>query len=150
MGTLKNRLDQEDVKASFIKDCSQMIDKEVGSKKGSMGMVIKISFKAFKALKKGIVEDAVRVLFDDFVSVFDRYYDEFAGSEKGADNSFKPWLIQKDTQLAEHLLEITDKIMNSSDKNTIRGIYNKLRKTAQRHVVAAVPNIADLILQYVS
>ena len=79
MGAVKDKLLDTGVRPNVIADCVGVVDGEVASKKGMTGLVIKGGYKAFKALKPGIVEEAVNHLLDDFVAIVDRHYDEYLG-----------------------------------------------------------------------
>ena len=142
MGALKDKLLEPAVRPVVITDCAQLVDSEVASKSGISGAIVKTGYKAFKAVKPTIVKDAVEHLLDDFVSVLDRYYDEFKSA--GA-TSFESWVKPKDTKLADDLLKITDDIMNRSNKTAIKKIYGGLRKIAEKNVAQAVPGISRLV-----
>lgn len=145
MGALKDKLLETDVRPKVVADCVVLVDKEVASKKGISGAIIKTGYKAFKAIKPTIVKEAVEHLLDDFVGVLDGHWAEFAESG-GA--SFETFALARDTRIADDLLGITDAIINKSDKSALKKIYQGLRKVAERNVAQAVPAVARLIEKY--
>ena len=148
MGTLKDTLMAEDNRPTVVKDCADLVDAEVAAKKGVTGMMIKGGYKAFKAIKPGIVTKAVEHLLDDFTVVLDRYYDNYMVDEPEKTTGFDAWARKRDSQLADDLLKVTDDIMDRSDKKAMVKIYRGLRGTAQRNVAEAVPAVGRLVIKH--
>lgn len=80
-------------------------------------------------------------LLDDFLDALDPIYQEAVSSGK------KPgdYLKSRSGQVADSLLSITDRRAEKAQRAAIRGMYDKLRPTAKKHVEAAAPRLADLL-----
>ena len=145
MGALKEKLLEPDLRPRLIADCATLVDNEVASKKGIGGMLIKTGYKAFNALKPGIVKDAVDYLLDDFVDKLDGQYDKF---QESGESSFEGWAVPRNNEIADDLLGVTDAIIERSRKGALKKIYNGMRKVAERNVAQAVPAVGRLIDKY--
>ena len=77
MGVLKDNILSDADRPSVIKDCVQLVDAEVAAKKGVSGMMIKSSYKMFKAIKPTIVENAVETLLPAFAEKLDIQYEKY-------------------------------------------------------------------------
>ncbi|MBN2343354.1 MAG: hypothetical protein JXX29_20785 [Deltaproteobacteria bacterium] len=148
MGTLKDTILSDANKPTVIKDCALLVDAEVASKKGMTGMMIKSSYKMFKAIKPTIVEQAVGVLLDDFAQKLDEQYDAYLSAVPDKSQAFDQWATARDKEIADQLLGVTDNIINRSDKNAIKKIYSGLRGIAEKNVAAAVPAVGKLVMKY--
>ena len=149
MGVLKDYLSQPDKRPQIISDCAKLVDGEVAAKSGVTGLMIKGGYKAFKAIKPTMVENAVDHLLDDFAVVLDRHYETYLGADPGRRVPFDAWAKNRDAVIADDLLKVTDGIMERSNKVAIRKIYMGLRKVAQRNVAEAVPAVGRLAIKYV-
>lgn len=145
MGILIETLLSEANRPGVVVDCALLVDNEVGAKKGMTGMVIKGGYKAFKAIKPSIVENAVNLLLDDFAKILDRHYDQYLESNPDKKMSFSAWASQRNAKMADDLLVVTDDMMDRSNKNALKKIYKGLRKIAQRNVADAIPAVGKLI-----
>ena len=149
MGILKEKLMDSQNRPKVVADCVSLVDSEVASKSGVTGMMIKGGYKAFKAVKPTMVQEAIEHLYEDFLDVLDRHYEEYRTS--GASGTpFDKWATSRDTRIANDLLRITDDIMNRSSKAVIRKIYMGLRTVAERNVAQAVPGIGRMVARRVS
>lgn len=148
MGILKDTLLAEEKRPTVVKDCATLVDAEVAAKRGVTGMMIKGGYKAFKAIKPGIVTKAVEHLLDDFAVVLDRYYDNYLKDEPEKKTGFDVWGKRRDVKMADDLLKVTDDIMDRSDKKAMVKIYRGLRGTAQKNVAEAVPAIGRLVMKH--
>ncbi len=148
MGIVKDNILAEKNRPTVIKDCAQLVDQEVASKKGIAGMIIKTGYKAFKAIKPSIVETAVDVLLDDFAVKLDEHYEQYLKDVPDKGRSFEQWAKLKEQDIADTLLNITDDMMEKSKKQAIKKVYSGLRSVAKKNVVQAVPKISTLVVKY--
>ncbi len=148
MPILKDTLLAENTRPTVVTDCSDLVDQEVANKKGVSGIMIKGGYKAFKAVKPGIVTKAVEHLLNDFTVILDKYYENYTVDHPEKSPGFDVWAKKRDSQLADDLLKVTDDIMDRSDKKAIKKIYGGLRKTAQRNVAEAIPAIGRLVMKH--
>ena len=105
MTTLSEKLLNDDDRPSVIDDCVALIDAEVASKKGIGGLAIKTAFKTVKAVKPGVIPDAVNFLLDDFVEKLEPFYGQFTQSDE---SDLTSYIVRHADQVADSLLGITD------------------------------------------
>ncbi|MFO8073135.1 MAG: hypothetical protein R6V85_14785 [Polyangia bacterium] len=145
MGALLEIISSEEKRPQLVDDCVSLVDSEVESKKGLSGKMVKMGYKAFVSIKPGIVKRAVDFLLDDFAGVLDGYHEEYLGEQPERKTPFSTWVLSREKRIAEDLLEITDGIIDQSDKKVIKKIYSGLRGVAAKHVAEAVPNVGRLV-----
>jgi hypothetical protein len=150
MGILKDKLAVAEQRPQIISDCAKLVDAEVAAKTGVTGLMVKGGYRAFKAIKPTIVDNAVDHLLDDFAVVLDKHYETYLAADPGKRVPFDAWAKNRDAAIADDLLKVTDGIMDRSNKAAIRKIYQGLRKTAQRNVAEAVPAIGRLAMKHVA
>jgi hypothetical protein len=100
-------------------------------------------YKMLKAFKPGAVPNTVDALFDDFIEALDKFHSDFDGA-----GSFGGYLKTRDSEVAEALVQVTDRRAEKTKHNSLRKGYKKLRGSAKRNVQEAVPGLADLIDRY--
>lgn len=141
MPHLKELAQDSAKRSQVVDDACRVLDLEVADKSGLSGMAIKAGYKLVQGVKPGFVRQAVDDLLDDFLDALDPIYQEAVSSGK------KPgdYLKSRSGQVADSLLSITDRRAEKAQRATIRGMYDKLRPTAKKHVEAAAPRLADLL-----
>lgn len=144
MPHLKELAQDSAKRSQVIDDACRVLDLEVADKSGLSGMAIKAGYKLVQGVKPGFVRQAVDDLLDDFLDALDPIYQEAVSSGK------KPgdYLKGRSGQVADSLLSITDRRAEKAQRATIRGMYDKLRPTAKKHVEAAAPRLADLLQKH--
>jgi hypothetical protein len=145
MKYLKDALLTETIRPKVVSDCTVLLDEEVDSKSGFSGFAIKSGYKIVKAMKKGMVPGLVNWLLDDFVRNMEPMYEAFKKEQGG---TFVDYMTSRQTEVAEALLQVTDKRADTSKNKTMAGLYRKLRPSAQKHVEQAVPRLARMMLKY--
>ncbi len=143
MGKVLDRLLEENMRQAVLADCVALVDSEVAAKKGASGLVIKAGYKAFRAVRPGIVTEAMTVLLPHFAEVLDRLYGEWEADAPG--QGFSQWLAARSGQVAEDLLTITDRMVEKTDRRAVTGTYNRLRGMARKNVEQAVPAVGILV-----
>ncbi|MEW5735847.1 MAG: hypothetical protein AB1921_13395 [Thermodesulfobacteriota bacterium] len=146
MGSLSNIMLDTEIRGKVVADCAELVDGQVAAKKGASGLLIKAGYKAFKAVKPGMLPGTVDHFLNDFVAVLDKHWDAYA--EAGKKGSFSDYLKTRADGVAEDLLSITDRAASSSEKGGLRKTYEGLRKIGKPHVAAAVPALAALVERY--
>lgn len=146
MKSLKDILADEGSFGAIVADCVQLIDDEVASKGGLSGVAVKAGYKVVQGAKPGFVENVVRSLLPDFASVLDPICAEAAGKGQGVSAYFSG----QTERVADALLSVTDGKAAGSSNAAVKGAYGKLRGSAKKNVVAAVPGLASIIERHVS
>ena len=142
MATLTDILLSDDARPTVEADCSALIEREVSSKRGASGFVIKAGFKTVKAFKRNIVPDAVHHLLPDFVTQMEPFYAEHLAAGGGDIQLYAAGNAQR---IAEALLSITDGRADGSKHKTLVKAYKKLRPKGLESVVAAMPAIGAML-----
>ena len=144
MGVLMRTLADPARRPLVIADASAVIDSEVASKSGLRGMGLKAGYKAFKAIRPGIVPLALERLLPHFAPSIDPLWEEAVAS-----GNPKKWFADHDAQVADALLAVTDGMAKRAQNAVMIRIYNGLRGQARDHVLAGVPRIPELIARHV-
>lgn len=145
MGTLLSHLPLPEKRAEIVSACRDLLESEVSRKGGLGGFAVKAGYGALKAIKPGVVVEAIDGLLDDFLAALEEFHSAHAASAQG---SFGGRLKQDAARVAEALLRVTDRRAEQSKHGSLRGLYRKLRPSALRHVQEAVPGLADLVDRY--
>jgi len=138
-----DKLPLPDKRKEIVDACAGLLDVEVGKKKGIGGLAVKAAYKMLKAFKPGAVNNTVDALFDDFIEALDKFHSDYDGS-----GSFGGYLKTRDSEVAEALVQVTDRRAQNTKHNSLKKGYHKLRGSAKRNVQEAVPGLADLIDRY--
>ena len=136
--TLETLLKDPERRASIVADGVLLVDQEVSKKKGIRGAALKAGYRAFRAIRPGIVAEAMNALLPAFAPALDphitragsnvgRYFDDHAGD------------------VADSLLAVTDRRAERAKHRLMKRIYRSLRAVARPHVVAAMPGLAEVI-----
>lgn len=143
MSALRTRLEQSD-RETVIQDCVHLIDDEVAAKGGLSGVALKGGYSVVKKLKDGrMIDIAVDKLLDEFADAMSPVYEEFL-ADKNA-NKFEAYVSKYSTRAANALLSITDGKAARAESKVIKSTYNKLRGSAEKHVIDALPGVGRLI-----
>jgi hypothetical protein len=128
-----------------VDDGVAVIEAEVADKGGLTGMAIKAAFGVVSRVKPGFVGGTLNHLLDDFARQVDPFWIDCQA--KGADA--RTFFVQNGPKIADALLSITDGRARGAS-GPVRTTYDRLRPEAQKHVVAAMPRLGDLIRKHAS
>jgi hypothetical protein len=140
MTTLRDKITAPDVHPQVIAASVELIEAEVASKRGLSGTAVKVGYKAVKALKPGLINDAVEKLLPDFATALEPMY-----AASGGGSAFEDYLVAHPTEAADALLSVTDAKAEGAKNKTIKKTYERLRGSAKGHVEAAIPNLAQTL-----
>ncbi|MCA9669273.1 MAG: hypothetical protein KC503_26940 [Myxococcales bacterium] len=143
MKDLRKLAEDPDKRQVVVKDCVDLIDAEVKSKRGFSAVAVKTAYGLVKALKPNMMTNAVDSLFDDFAATLQSYYTSY--SEAGAQGAFSGYLSARAADVAEALLQVTDQRANGSSNKTAVKAYKRLRPKGKVHVEQAVPNLGKIV-----
>ena len=140
---LSEQLNDPQIHAKIAEDCTTLMDEQVSDKKGLGGMAIKAAYGVLKGIGPSYITRAILNLLPKAIVAIDPLWAE--GIVSGDPVSH---LSQHKAKAADILLGVTDhKIANAQNKVVI-ATYNKLRKSVQGDVEAAVPEFAKIISRY--
>jgi len=139
--TLVERLGKEPNSPLVITDCVALIDAQVKSK----GMMLKAAYATIKALKKKMVPEVVDALLDDWLGKLQPHYDKWQANKA---TTFSDYVIARSEDVAEDLLSVTDERAKNTSHTTAKKLYNRLRDSAKRNVVEAIPELSRTLEKY--
>lgn len=146
MTTLKDIV-TSDQRPAIVRDAVGLVDSEVASKSGISGMAIKAGYKAVKAIKPTLIQEAVDNLLDKFVDKLEPFYASW--NDGGRAGSLENYLVSRRSEVANALLSVTDERAKNVDNKTIRKTYEKLRPQGEKNVEAAIPGLGRVLDKYV-
>lgn len=138
--TLSESLNDGQNREAVIDDCVNLVESEVDKKKGLGGMVIKTGYKTVKGIKPGFIRKVVSELLGPWSEALEPHWQR--ARESGAIGGY---FAGHTSEIAEALLGVTDEKSKSAKSSTVRGVYDKLRPTAKKHVEEAVPGLGSLL-----
>lgn len=123
-----------------VADCTRLIDQQVSAKGGLGGLALKAAYGVVKGVGASYIPSALGRLLPEVCKALDPLWQ--AGVAAGDPAAH---LSQNAAQAADCLLGVTDARMAKSDNGAVKGAYNKLRKSVQGDVEAAVPALAAIL-----
>jgi hypothetical protein len=140
---LVDHLGKDPQRPHVIEDCCELIDAQVKQK----GFLIKGAYSTIKAIKKRFIPEVVDALLDDWLTKLQPHYDKWDASRP---SSFADYIIARSDDVAEDLLKVTDERAEKTTHNTAKKMYARMRDSAKRNVVEAIPDLAKLIEKHVA
>jgi hypothetical protein len=145
MASLSEVLADPSKRKRVVDDGVAMIEAEVSDKSGLSGIAIKTAFAMVQKVKPGFVGGTLNHLLDDFAKKVDPFWLDCQAQKADPRGFFG----KNGASVADALLSITDgRARNAS--GPIRNTYDKLRPEASKHVVSAMPRLADLLRKHAS
>lgn len=148
MASLRDKITAPDVHPDVIKASVALIEQEVASKRGFSGAAVKTGYKVVKALKPGLIPDAVTKLLPDFAEALQPMYERSGAADGSGGDKFADYLVAHQAEAADALLSVTDAKAEAAKNKTIRKTYDRLRGSAKGHVEAAIPNLAKTLAPF--
>ena len=130
---------------ALLRDCVQLLEREVGKKKGLAGLAVKTSFGVVKQFKPDVLDEAFTRLLPKFIEKLEPFHQHFQNEGQG---DFSTFLRSKASEVSNALLSVTDQRATESQITVLKKAYEKLRPAAQQHVKDAVPALANLVDKY--
>jgi hypothetical protein len=147
MTNLVESLGGEPTRQKVVEECVALIDNQVKSKGGVGGMAVRASYATIKAVKKRFVPEVVDGLLDDWLGKLQPHYDTWSSGSAG---SFSEFLIARSDDVAEDLLAVTDARAEKTSHTTAKKMYGRMRGSAKRNVVEAIPELSRLIERHLA
>jgi hypothetical protein len=135
---LVDTLGREPVRPKVIEETVGLIDSQVKTK----GFLIKGAYSTIKTIKKGFVSETVDALLDDWLGRLQPHYDKW---ETAKTSTFADYVIARSDDVAEDLLKVTDERAAKTSHTTAKKMYGRMRDSAKRNVVEAIPDLARLL-----
>jgi len=136
--TLVEQLGKDPQRPAVIEECVGLIDAQVKQK----GFLLKGAYSTIKAIKKRFVPEVVDALLDDWLGKIQPHYEKW---ETTKPSSFSDYLIARSDDVAEDLLKVTDERAENTSHTTAKKMYLRMRDSAKKNVVEAIPDLARLL-----
>ena len=143
--TLQQILLAPENQPNVIADCLKLIQQEVSAKSGVSGTAVKLAYKTANTFASGYIQSTVESMLPDMVTALEPFWADF-GMSGAAD--FGDYLVKRGDEVAEALLAVTDEQAKVSQRPTILKAYGAVRGGAPKHIVAALPNLGELVQKY--
>lgn len=141
MNTLEELLESTERRDALAADCAQLVHSRLRKTQGLSGRAMRAAFNMADRARPGVAHWAAARLLPDFVRALAPLYQR--SRDAGA-----PWgdyLTRHGPEAADRLLGITDRRMATIRNPVLRSTYTRLRKQANHHVEAALPEFAALL-----
>ena len=138
MSSLVERFSQEPARTQVVSECVELIDNTVKQK----GFVMKGAYATVKTLKKRFVPEVVDSLLNEWLTKLQPHYDQWTASNT---STFPDYVIAHSDAVAEDLLSVTDARAEKTSHTTAKKMYSRMRDSAKKNVVEAIPDLARLI-----
>ncbi len=146
MASLADQLLTHDVRPVVIDACCDLIQREVGTKRGLSGIAVKTGFGVVTRVKPGFVREVVTKLLPEFVTALEPMYREAADSASDGDLGarFIRHVLEHRGRAAEALLGVTDSRIRGA-RSPLPQAYKKLRSSARENVEGALPGLLEVL-----
>jgi hypothetical protein len=144
---LRNLVNKPEQRELVVRDCVDLVNAEVKSKKGLGGVAVKAAFAVVKAIKPRILEESVDSLLDEFTAAVQPFYERF--QQEGNTGTLETYLSARAPDVAEALLSITDRRADRAKNKTMVKAYHKLRPKGKVHVEQATPGIGRVLDKHI-
>ncbi|MFD5175031.1 DUF6918 family protein [Nocardia sp. NPDC058379] len=145
VAALSESLLDDTKRPAFLADAVEVLDAEVSDKGGASGLAVKGGYAAVKKISPTIVPDALASLAPKLLEQLQPYWTEYTTSGAG---TFADLLTSKSDEVAESLLAVTDARADASSRPALQKVYSSMRGSAKKHVVEALPRVADLVQKH--
>jgi hypothetical protein len=136
--SLVERLGKEPIRSKVVDECVDLVEAQVKNK----GFLMKGAYATIKAVKKRFVPEVVDALLDEWLGKMQPHYDKWETTKPG---TFSDYVIARSDDVAEDLLSVTDQRAARTSHGTAKKMYEKMRDSAKKNVVEAIPDLARLI-----
>jgi hypothetical protein len=140
--SLQERVGVDPIRPRVIAECVHLIDNTVKAKGGLSGVAIKTAYATIKTVKKGFISEVVDALLDDWLGKLDPHFQKWSA---GAGGSFSEYITARSDDVSEGLLSVTDERAEKTSHTTAKKMYQKMRGSAKKNVVDAIPDLGKLI-----
>jgi hypothetical protein len=150
MATLVEIFTRSEVRPQVVQACASLIDAEVQSKTGLSALAIKAGYKLVNAIRPSMVQDVVDRLLPEFAEALEPLHAESQEAARAGTplpEAFAGKLNAEPQRVAAALLSVTDR-RAAKASGPLRKTYDRLRGSAEAHVLAAVPKLATTLAPF--
>lgn len=137
---LSDILLNENHRETFVDDCVKLIDQQVAAASGLGGLALKAAYSTVKGIRADYCAQVVDQLLPEISIALDPMWAEGVNNGNPVE-----YLAQRKSEVADELLQISDKRVEKSTRAIVKGAYAKLRPSAKNYVENGVPDLAEII-----
>ena len=94
-----------------------------------------------------MIAEVVDSLLDDWLGKLQPHHDKWAAAKQ---SSFSDYVIARSDDVAEDLLSVTDARAQRTSHTTAKKMYQRMRDSAKKNVVEAIPELSRLIERHLA
>ncbi|MGL5059223.1 MAG: DUF6918 family protein [Microcoleus sp.] len=137
---LSDILLNENNRDNFVDDCVKLIDRQVAAASGLGGLAIKAAYSTVKGIRADYCAQVLHQLLPDISTSLDPMWNDAVSNGNPVD-----YMTEKKSEVADRLLQISDKKAENSTRAIVKSAYAKLRPSAKNYVEKGVPDLAAII-----
>ena len=137
---LSDILLNENHRETFVDDCVKLIDQQVAAAPGLGGLALKAAYSTVKGIRADYCAQVVDQLLPEISIALDPMWTEAVNNGNPVE-----YFAQRKGEVADELLQISDKRVEKSTRAMVKGAYAKLRPSAKNYVEKGVPDLAQII-----
>lgn len=140
---LSEQIEAKHIQSDIARECVQVMENQVNSKKGMTGVLFKTLYAGIRALGADYAYRAILNLLPATSEALDPLW------EKGlSENAPVAYLKTNSSLTAEKILSVTDAKIAKAHNKIVKATYQKVRNTLEGEIIEAVPPIADILGKY--
>ena len=145
--TLEQILLAPDSRPKTIDDCYRLLEQQLAEQSGVSGAAVKLAYKTVNTFMPGHIRYMVGSLLTEMVDKLEPYWADFNTS---GGSEFGDYLAKRGDEVSQALLSVTDNRAAASGRPTIIKAYGTVRRSAGKHIEAALPHVGELIAKHAS
>ena len=142
---LSDILLNENNRDTIVDDCVKLIEKQVAAAPGLGGLALKAAYSTVKGIRADYCAQVVDQLLPEISIALDPMWTEAVNNGNPVE-----YLTARKAQVADQLLQISDKKAENSTRAVVKGAYAKLRPSAKTYVENGIPDLAEIINKHSS
>lgn len=128
---------------SVVGDCVGLIDKQVAAAPGLGGLALKAAYSTVKGIRADYCAQVLYQLLPEISIALDPMWSQAVNNGSPVE-----YLTERKSQVADELLQISDKKAEKSTRAIVKGAYAKLRPSAKNYVENGIPDLVTIIQKY--
>jgi uncharacterized protein DUF6918 len=148
MATLHEMLLAPDIHPTVVADCEELVTNEVAEMSGVTGAAVKLAYHTVRRVDANHIHAMIETILPNAADALQPYWEGFCAQFTPSSGDFGAYLADRDEEVAEALLAITDRRRDNSNRPAIIKAYNTIRGRAIKQVKATLPALGALIQKY--
>ncbi|WP_373535136.1 hypothetical protein [Microcoleus sp.] len=140
---LSDILLNENNRDNFVDDCVQLIEKQVAAAPGLGGLALKAAYSTVKGIRADYCAQVVDQILPEISIALDPMWTEAVNNGNPVE-----YFAERKAEVANQLLQISDKKADNSTRAVVKGAYAKLRPSAKTYVENGIPDLAKIIKKH--